>query len=468
MKCLVLTGALLVLASAVSPALETVELINFVMCDGGSNDYLGCEAVFGFVIEDDTAYVQLNLPLGLTQITRVDNISGGQFTSRMLHPTNWLALSGEDNMSTWFGFDSYSNYLQFADTYSDSIWRLDKDTLVLSCYVDKRAVTNTLDVTNGFGFLSTYVTRPDNGEVLFYNTVGRNIMTTDGSNTIRTYISNAALSNTFGATRCVGGMAYDPAGTLYWGQREQNGSYTAIHKRDTNGVMSVLLSEAQMNAVHGPTYTAIGDIFYAPDGQLYIFKYRTYHGCIVTCDPAATNVAATLRVFMSENDLTNSAAQSWNVAQMGWYKGGLCWHHFFMNEPRRTGIFAVVPTNEPAVAISGPPEVVVNSSNVPYTCMLLLTNRFGVFYRYDHTSTAEWSIVGGPPAGVTLDGNLLSISDQATNQLITLQAVSSYNGQPLTNMYDVTLVPEPALLAVVLIGTLTTRPGRSIRSVRSC
>ncbi|HQL10286.1 MAG TPA: hypothetical protein PLE35_11845, partial [Lentisphaeria bacterium] len=435
------------------------------------NDYLGCEAVFGFLIEDDTAYVQLNLPQGLTQITRVDNISGGQFTSRMLHPTNWLASSGEDNMSTWFGFDAYSNFLQFADTYSDGIWRLDKDTLELSCYVDKDAVTNTLDSTNGFRFLSTYVTRPDSGEVLFYNTLGRNLMTTDGSNTIRTYLSNADLSNTFGVTRCVGGMAYDPAGTLYWGQREQDGSYTAIHKRDTNGVMSVLLSEAQMNAVHGPTYTAIGDIFYAPDGQLYIFKYRTYHGCIVTCDPAASNVADTLRVFMSENDLTNSAAQSWNVAQMGWYKGGLCWHHFYMNEPRRTGIFAVVPTNEPAVAISGPHEVVVSSSNVPYTCMLLLTNRFGVFYRYDHTSTAEWSIVGGPPAGVTLDGNLLSVADEPASLLITLQAATTAGAQGVTNTYDVALVPEPAVLAVALACCALsrfTRSDRSTRSVRSC
>jgi len=457
---------LLLLAAPAIRALETIELVNFVMCDGGSNDYLGAEAVMGFDIEDDTAYVQVSFQ-NVPQINRIEHLSGGQVVTRLMHPANWLAASGENAMTTWYGFEATSNYLQFADTYSDGIWRVDKNTGDLSCYVSKSSVTNTIDSTNGYRFLATYVTSPNTGETIFYNPDSFYLMTTAGSNVVKTFISNAQLSNAFGNTRCAGGMTFDPNDNLYWGQYESNRYriYAGIHKRDTNGVLSVLLTKAQMDAVAGANYPAIGDIFYAPDGQLYIYKYKTFHGCIITCDPAATNPAATLRMFMSETDLTNSAAQSWQVGEMGWYKGGLAWHHFFMGEPRRTGIFAVVPTNEPVLVVSGPAEVAVNSSNVPYGCMLLLTNRWGLYTRYDQTSTAQWSIVGGAPAGVTLDGNFLSVaSDVPTNQYITLQAASSYAGQPLTNTYAVLLVPEPALLAlgVLLICVGRVRPVRRV------
>ncbi|MCX7002391.1 MAG: hypothetical protein NTV22_03855 [bacterium] len=440
----------LVLAAPAIPALETTELINFVMCDGGSNDILGAESVMGFAIEDDTAYVQVSFQ-NVPQINRIENISGGQVVTRLMHPANWLAASGENAMTTWYGFDATSNYLQFADTYSDGIWRVDKNTGGLSCYVSKSSVTNTIDSTNGYRFLATYITSPNTGETIFYNPDSRYLMTSAGSNVVKTFISNAQLTNAFGNARCAGGMTFDPNGNLYWGQYE-SGIYAGIHKRDTNGIMSVLLTKTQMDAVVGVNYPAIGDIFYAPDGQLYIYKYKTFHGCIVTCDPAATNPAATLRMFMSETDLTNSAAHSWQVGELGWYKGGLAWHHFFMGEPKRTGIFAVVPTNAPVLVVSGPAEVAVNSSNVPYGCMLLLTNRWGLYTRYDQTSTAQWSIVGGAPAGVTLDGNFLSVaSDVPTNQYITLQAASSYADQALTNTYAVLLVPEPALLALCLL-----------------
>jgi hypothetical protein len=148
---------------------------------------------------------------------------------------------------------------------------------------------------------------------------------------------------------------------------------------------------------------------------------------------------------------------------MGWYKGGLCWHHFFMGEGWRSGIFAVVPTNQPVLVVSGPAEVAINTSNVAYNCMLLLTNRWGLYTRYDQTATSQWSIVGGAPAGVTLEGNLLSVaSDTPTNQYVTVQAASSYAGQAVTNTYDVLLVPEPAVLAV---GLLLLFRVRSVRSV---
>jgi len=443
-------GALLLVGgTTVVPAIETVELVNFVMCDGGSNDFLGSDSVYGVAIADDTAYVQLT-GASLPQINRIDNLSGGQATTRLVSPAQWLAASGKTSMSSWYGLGVWSNIVQFADVSSDEIWRINKITGELSKYADITSITNATGSTNGVNILAPQTINPATGEQVFYENKGKHVLTTGGSNVVSIFMSYEELSNTFGNAGVSGGMTFDHDGNFYWMQYE-SGYYLGVHKRATNGTLSVFLTKAQMDAVHGAGYTVPGDLFFAPDGKLYIRLYISTRGCVLQCDPASTNPAGTLAMYLSESALSNSAARSANMTQMSWYKGGLCWHHF-KEGTWRSGIFAVVPTNEPVLVVSGPAEVAINTSNVPYGCMLLLTNRWGLYTRYDQTATSQWSIVGGTPAGVTLDGNFLSVaSDVPTNQYITLQAASSYAGQPLTNTYAVLLVPEPAALSLGLL-----------------
>ncbi len=451
----------LLITSAVS-AVEIVELVNFVMADGGSNEFLGSDSVYGFAIEGDTAYVQVS-GASLPQVNRVDNLSGGQATTRLVSPAQWLATAGKTSMTTMNGLGVWSNVVEFADVSSDEIWRVNKLTGELIKYADITSITNATGSTNGVNIVAWHTVNPLTGEDVFYDSQSKNILATGGSNVVSVFMTVAEITNVFGNADIYGGMTFDRDGNFYWGQYV-SGSYEGLQRRATNGVLSLLVSKQDIANVTVGSYPVIGDMFYAPDGLLYFVTRMGTRACILTCDPAASNVAATLKMCLSESDLTNSAARSANVGgEIGWYKGGVCWHHF-KEGTWRSGIFAVVPTNEPALAISGPAEVVVNTSNVPYACTLLLTNRWGVYTRYDQTSTSQWSIVGGAPAGVTLDGNLLTVDAEPTNQLITLQAASSYAGQPLTNTYDVLLVPEPAALAlgVLLICVGRVRPVRRV------
>gem|GEM_PF-532175 len=455
-------GAFLLIGGATAvAAVETVELVNFVMCDGGSNDVLGSDSVYGFAIDNDTAYVQLS-GASLPQITRIDNLSGGQATTRLVSPAQWLATAGKTSMTTMNGMGVWSNVVEFADISSDEIWRVNKLTGELIKYADITSITNVTGSTNGVNILAWHTVNPLTGEDVFYDSQSKNILATGGSNVVSIFMTAAEITNAFGNADIYGGMTFDTSGNFYWGQYV-SGSYEGLQRRATNGVLSLLVNKQDIANVTSGSYPVIGAMLYAPDGLLYFVTRTGTRSCILTCDPAASNVAATLKLHLSESDLTNSAARSANVGgEIGWYKGGFCWHHF-KEGTWRSGVFAVVPSNQPALAISGPAEVAINTSNVPYACTLLLTNRWGVYFRYDQTGTSQWSIIGGAPAGVTLDGNLLSVDAEPTNQLITLQAASSYAGQPLTNTYAVLLVPEPAMLA---LGLLLLCAG-SVRSVRS-
>jgi len=446
--------AALLLAAPSAHAIESVHLVNFVMADGGTNDALGSDVMYGFAIQDDTAYCQLSLN-SLPQITRVDNVAGGQVTTRLVSPAQWLAASGQTSLSTFYGFGVWSNWLQFGDVSSDQIWRVNKITGEIIKYADTTAITNATGATNGVSVLSPQTINPFTGEHVFYDSRSKHILTTAGSNVVEIFISEQQLSNAFGNAGVSGGMAFDRDGNFYFGGYVSS-TYTGIHKRDTNGVLSVFFSKAQLDAVHGSNYPVPGDIICAPDGLMYLRVYRATAGCILTCDPLASNPVATLSLLLTAQQFSNSVAQSANMGMAGWYKGGFCWHHF-KEGSWRSGIFALVPTNEPALVITGAVEVTEYSSNVPYYCTLLMTNRWGTFFRYEHTSTAEWSIVGTAPAGVSLNGNLLSVDAILSNEYITLQAVTTAGAIGVTNTYDVLLVPEPAALSVLLIACLVRR-----------
>jgi len=454
--------AAVLLAPPLAHAADIRVLVNFVMADGGTNDALGSERIYGFVIDNDTAYVQLTGG-SLPQITRIESIGGGQEVTRLVTPAGWLAAAGNTTMLTFNGFDIVGEYLQFADTTSDEIWRVQRTTGEVIKYADQASIMAAGGFTNAVSLNNAHTKNPFTSEHVFYESTSRHILTTDGSNNVAVFISNEEMSNTFGNAMVLEGMAFDSAGNFYWSQYV-SGSYLGIHKRDTNGTMSVFLTKAQLDAVHGADLPVPGAMLFAPDGYLYIRVRKGTAGAILRCDPLASNYVDTLSLYLSVQQLSNSVAQSANAGELGWYKGGLTWHYF---EVRSGGIFVNVPTNEPALVITGAVEVTEYSSNVPYYCTLLMTNRWGTFFRYEHTSTAAWSIVGTAPTGVSLDGNLLTVDALMSNEYITLQAVTTAGALGVTNTYDVLLVPEPAGLAVLLALCALARLTRSDRSARS-
>ena len=312
-------------ASADTNYIVIQELISFVTADGGTNP-IGSDRIFGHVIEGDTAYAQLtgnNLP----QITRIDDVSGSQDVTQLVSPTAWMVATEKTIMSSWYGMSLWSNYIQFADSSSDQIWRFDKNTGEIICYAD------TLAISNATGSADIKITarqgvNPFTGEHVFYEGESDNILITAGSNVVAVYLSSNDMISAFGNCEVRGGMTYDPDGNFYFACRHSDADYSAVQMRATNGALSTVLTKAQIETVVTNRST-FGDIFYAPDGLIY-FVARSGGDCnILSFDPH--DPGGTLAMHLSEDDLTNSVAQDANIHVLGWYDngeyGGITWNN---------------------------------------------------------------------------------------------------------------------------------------------
>lgn len=346
---------LLYTVALLTPAYATNELVNveilipFETADGGE-DAIGSGAIYGIAFEGDTAYVQLSLN-SLPQITKITDVSGDQDVTRLVDPPDWLLASDKTSMTAFYGFTIIGDHLQFSDVASDMIWRVNKVTGAIMRYAD----TNAIMAATGADSVSLPAfncANPFNGEQVFYDSTSDNILTTAGSNTVQIFISKDDLEDEFDTAGVSGGFDFDTAGNFYFGLRESTIDYSALHKRDTNGVLSVVFSEADISLVTGGNYPIFGDIFMAPDGMMYFCARLGASGNILRFDPA--DPENTLELFLSEQDLIQSVANDANVAQMGWHNGGLCWHRF-----QRNPIYRALEIPEPgiiaclAICISG-------------------------------------------------------------------------------------------------------------------
>jgi hypothetical protein len=338
---LICTLALVIPAYATNENVNIEILIPFETADGG-DDAIGSGAIYGIAFEDDTAYVQLSLN-SLPQITVITNLLGTQGVTRLVDPPDWLLASDKTSMTAFYGFTIVGDYLQFADVASDMIWRIHKVTGEVIRYADTNAI---LAATGGdsVSLPSFNCANPFNGEQVFYESSTDTILTTDGSNTVQVFISKEALEDEFDTASVSGGFDFDPAGNFYFGLRESSIDYSGLHMRDTNGVLSVIFTEADISLVTGGNYPIFGDIFMAPDGLMYFCARLGASGNILRFDPVDPD--NTLELFLSDQDLVESVANDANVAQMGWYDGGLCWHRF-----QRNPVYRALEIPEPCLAV---------------------------------------------------------------------------------------------------------------------
>jgi hypothetical protein len=430
----------LIIALAVAcHGVDIFELVSFVQADGGTDGALGSGSIYGQVIEGDVCFVQLGLS-SVPQINIVSNLSGVQNTTHLVSPAGWLLASGRTSMLSFHGFGISGAYLQFADVGSDAVWRVNRTDGTIIQYASTNAIMQATG-SNTVALLSPHTVNPFSGEHVFYEGTSDSILTTAGSNNVQVLASRTDLVNAFGNADVSGGMTYDNASNLYWGQYVSGGAYSGLHKRDTNGAFSVVLTKAQIRAVTVTDYPTFGDIFYAPDGRIYFYARMGGEGSILRFDP--DNPVATLEMHVSDADMTNSVAVESNVSQMNWYNGALTWHRY-----QRNGIYiGYRDLVYGSLSVTGETAVTEFSSNVPYTCSAVLTNTGGSVVPLDCTTSATWSIVGDAPPGTTLDGNLLTVGE-ATNLPATIQAVCALRDATHTNWIEVWIIPEPFFLGV--------------------
>ncbi|HUU83897.1 MAG TPA: PEP-CTERM sorting domain-containing protein [Phycisphaerae bacterium] len=274
---------------------------------------------FAMAIEGQTSYHNLTFP---GRITRVDNLNGTQTMTELISSAQWTIANGgaTSNMSGYYGFGVSGDYLQFAESGTDAVWRVDKNTPgTITEYVSKAQI----GVYNGLGtaqLLSPAVVAP-NGEMTFYEGSSDSILQTAGAGNLITVVSAADLTTYTGNTSVSGGLGYDADGTLYWG----NSTNDDFWKRTSDGTISQVLTTAEVIAVTGAATVGPRDIFPAPDGWIYMGELTSGHILrFKSYDPAGT-----LQIYRTKNQLLNGPAGSSSMVCLDWYEdAGLAFHRF--------------------------------------------------------------------------------------------------------------------------------------------
>jgi hypothetical protein len=288
----------------------------------------------GTLIDGTTAYnFMANNDAG--RITKTINVDGTPTTTELMSTATWTAASGKTNLSGWYGYGFSGDYIQFAETGSDAIWRVDKTTGVVTSYVtDTQIYTHTGQASAQI--LSPHTVGPD-GEHYFYEGKSDSILRTNGLGVVETYIGDTQLTAVAGNDSVGGGITFDGGGNLIWGSNSSDAIYS------WNGASgSTLLTTANITDVTGGTAAGFGDIFYAPDGNVYF--YDTSSDGILSFNPS--DAANTLDFVLTEAELLAGPGASDSVGQLEWYDGNIGWCH--VSASALKGFYA---TPEPNVII---------------------------------------------------------------------------------------------------------------------
>lgn len=288
------------------------------------------------VVEGNSSYHFLtggNSP----RLERLDNLGGAQTVTILTSSAQWSLAGGTNNPAMYYGMTVSGNYIQFADTATDGVWRINKSTGAISQYVTKAQIFAVAGNGGGAGteaaLLASARTAPD-GEFVVYDSTSKSIIKTTGPGACQVYVTAADITAITGGTGVAGGLGFDATGAMYFGSSTSK----ALHKRDPiSGVLSTVLTTAQIQAVAGGSSVSFKDIFFAPDGFMYFQDNSS--GNILRFDPS--NPVGTLANYITKAELTAGPMAGSNVIQLSWYNGGLAWHTF-----QSFGLYGVAP--EPA------------------------------------------------------------------------------------------------------------------------
>ncbi len=302
-----------VAASGSAFAYETLVPWGTVEADSGGTSH------FAAVVDGNTSYHQLLSP---TAITRVDMLDGDQTSSVLVTVGDWFDATGEEFMSTFYGLSVTGDFLQFADTTTDAVWRVDTTTGEIISYVKNEEIA-ILTGEASVQCLSPADTAPS-GELAFYEGQSDSILITAGQNQVEYLITSAELIAATGNDRVSGGLCFDDFGNLYWGSNTSDD----LWRRKPNGVIDQVLSTIEIKQVSGGATVGWKDIFAAPDGWVYFQETVSDH--VMRFEPG--DPANTLEIFLSKNDLLSGPMNSDNVISLTWFDGSLAFHTFNLSD----------------------------------------------------------------------------------------------------------------------------------------
>lgn len=290
---------------------------------------------YAIIADGDSAYCQLSLA-NSPRITRVDGLSlATRTTTELVSTAQWIAAGGgSSGITAFYGFSSFGSYLQFTDSISDAVWRVDKSSGAITPYVTKAQIKAFTGTTSDPASLTGFDTAPD-GEIVWYESTSKQLLKSTGLGTMSTLITTAQLTSLMGTIACTS-MTFTPDGTMYI----SNSSTDAIYKRDTAGNLSTILTGAYILAKTGGTSMNFKDIFAAPDGWIYFQEQSSAN--VLRFQPS--NPVGTLENYLTAAELiAGPAGGGTNIYQLSWYNNNLAFNFHSTTGARG---FYVVP--EPA------------------------------------------------------------------------------------------------------------------------
>lgn len=326
-KFIITIGFVFLLSISASAQIVIQELVPWDTIDGG----IGSFKIQGHVFEGHNVWVSLS-GIDRSQFVKIENVNGAQTRVPLVNAAQWQAASGKSGMNGSYGMGIVGSDVQMAETNSRQIWRIDKNTGLMTVYVDNATITAA--VGQPPSFTSASAMNPATGEHAFYETRSDTIFITTGSNVITALVTAQALSNAFGNSRVTGGMSFDPDGNLYWG----NYLINCLCMRTSSGTVTTALTTSEIEAVTGTNTASFGSIKYFPDGYIYFMERRT--GSILRFLPATP--AASLETYVTREQLTNGPGTTVNLGALGWYNNRLTYNNE-NNESDTDGIYIVIP-----------------------------------------------------------------------------------------------------------------------------
>jgi hypothetical protein len=280
-----------------------------------------------------------------SQITRVDDFLGMPLTTLLVSNAQWKAFTGGDEAATILPGEHMrivGGQLQFVDWATDAIYRIDVTTGAITAFVsnsDIRAYTGLAQAR----LIAATSFSPENAQVV-YDQDSDSVLQVSEDGALSTLISDAEFEAFYGAApinNVAGGMTFDPSGNLYWTLSYHSSAGTAggsIYKRQaSDGTLSLVIAQSDIWRATGEIgNVAFNDIFAATDGSVYFYDRRGDVDSILYFHPSDS--VGSLTVLLSEADIQAGpiGTVEINIDALNAYGGQLTWHHF----DAFTGVFA--------------------------------------------------------------------------------------------------------------------------------
>jgi len=268
-------------------------------------------------------------------VTKVTDIGGTNTASVLTTDATWGAFSA-NAIAGLNGAEVVGGNLRFANFFDNSIQSVDLGTGAPSAYVSNADLLSSLGLIAADFNVSATSAVNGSGEVGFYNadSGARLIAITTGAGSATAVLNQAEILALTGGNTLSGGMGF-VGDDLYFGSNTADGIFKVDTATPAGG--SAVLTQADIIAVTGHTSAGFGDMFAAPDGNIYF--YETGKDSIMSFDP--TDPANTLATVVSEAELLAGPANSDLVGNFTWFDGNIAWSQTSSSSGRVRGLYSV-------------------------------------------------------------------------------------------------------------------------------